>query len=96
MYITEQGGLIPSLVAEHHKNIGLTVITKAIEEAGIKIKGINLISISQGPGLPLSLSQGMKFAKELSIKYNIPLIGVNHICAHLEIGKLLTKVKDKK
>ena len=94
MYITEQGGLIPSLVAEHHKNIGLTVITKAIEEAGIKIKDINLISISQGPGLPLSLSQGMKFAKELSIKYNIPLIGVNHICAHLEIGKLLTKVKD--
>ena len=31
MYITEQGGLIPTLVAEHHKNIGITVIIKAIE-----------------------------------------------------------------
>lgn len=94
MYVTEQGGLIPNLVAEHHKNIGFTVITKAIEDAKIKIKDIDLISISQGPGLPLSLSQGMRFAKEFSLKYNIPLIGVNHICAHLEIGKLLTNAKN--
>lgn len=94
MYVTEQGGLIPNLVAEHHKNIGINVIAKAIEDAKIKIKDIDLISISQGPGLPLSLLQGMKFAKELSANNNIPLIGVNHICAHLEIGKLFTKAKN--
>ena len=94
MYITEQGGLIPDKVAEHHRNIGITVITKAIEEAKVKINDIKLISISQGPGLPLSLAQGVKFVKEFSLKYKIPLIGVNHICAHLEIGKLMTKAKD--
>jgi len=94
MYITKEGGLIPDKVAEHHKNIGSTVIQKAIENAKIKIKDIKLISFSQGPGLSLSLIQGMKFAKEFSLKYNIPLIGVNHICAHLEIGKLMTKAKN--
>jgi universal protein Kae1 len=94
MYVTKEGGLIPDKIAEHHKNIGNTVIQKAIENAKIKIKNIKLISFSQGPGLPLSLIQGMKFAKEFSSKYNIPLIGVNHICAHLEIGKLMTKAKN--
>ena len=94
MYVTKEGGLIPDKVAEHHRNVGITVITKAVEDAKVKIKDIKLISISQGPGLPLSLLQGMRFAKEFSLKYNIPLIGVNHICAHLEIGKLMTKAKN--
>ncbi len=37
---------------------------------------------------------GKEFAKSLALKHNIPLIGVNHICAHLEIGRLITKTKD--
>ena len=94
MYVTEKEGLEPRKVADHHKNIGNTIIQQAIEQAKIKIKEIKLISLSQGPGLPLSLVEGMKIAKEFSEKFNIPLIGVNHICAHLEIGKLMTEAKN--
>lgn len=94
MYVTKKEGLEPRKVADHHKNIGNTVITEAIKKARIKINNINLISFSQGPGLPLSLVEGMKLSKEFSKRFNIPLIGVNHICAHLEIGKLLTKAKN--
>ena len=94
MYQTEKEGLEPRKVADHHKNIGTTIITEAIKKAKIKIRDIKLISFSQGPGLPLSLVEGMKISKAFSKKFSIPLIGVNHICAHLEIGKLLTKAKN--
>ena len=93
MYQTEKEGLEPRKVAEHHKNIGNAIILEAIKKAKVKIRDIKLISFSQGPGLPLSLVEGMKFAKDFSKRFNISLIGVNHICAHLEIGKLMTKAK---
>ena len=94
MYQTEIEGLEPRKVANHHKEVGNNIIQEAIETAKINIKDIELISLSQGPGLPLSLVEGMKIAKEFSKKHKIPLIGVNHVCAHLEIGKLLTKAKN--
>jgi len=94
MYVTKKEGLEPRKVAEHHKNIGNTIITEAIKKAKIKIRDINLVSFSQGPGLPLSLVEGMKLSKDFSKRFKIPLIGVNHICAHLEIGKLFTKAKN--
>jgi len=57
-------------------------------------KDLYLISFSRGPGLGNSLKVGALCAKTLSLKYNIPIIGVNHIKAHLEIGKMLTGFKD--
>ena len=87
MYQTKQGGIIPTEAALHHKKIFPELMKK------INIKEIGLISFSQGPGLAPSLLQGMNFAKELSKKYKIPIIGVNHILAHLLIGHLFTKAK---
>ena len=94
MYQTKKEGLEPRRVAEHHKNIGNLIIEKALKDSKKKMKDISFISFSQGPGLPLSLVEGMRFAKLLSEIHKKPLIGVNHICAHLEIGKLLTKARN--
>ncbi|MBS3143850.1 tRNA (adenosine(37)-N6)-threonylcarbamoyltransferase complex transferase subunit TsaD [Candidatus Woesearchaeota archaeon] len=94
MYQTKKEGLEPRKVAEHHKNIGDLIIEKALKDSKKKMKGISFISFSQGPGLPLSLVEGMRFAKLLAKAHKKPLIGVNHICAHLEIGKLLTKARN--
>ena len=55
---------------------------------------IGLISFSQGPGIGNSLKIGALIAKTLAIKYDIKIIGVSHIKAHLEIGKMLTGFKD--
>jgi bifunctional N6-L-threonylcarbamoyladenine synthase / protein kinase Bud32 len=55
---------------------------------------LNLISFSRGPGMGNALKIGALVAKTLSKRYNIPIIGVNHIKAHLEIGKMLTGFKD--
>ncbi len=95
MYKTEKGGLIPAEVAKHHEKISKDLIKKALEQANLKPKQIDIISYSRGPGLGKAiLNIGFKAAKELSEKLNIPLIPINHIISHLEIGRLLCKVKD--
>src|SRR3989338_1742784 len=55
---------------------------------------MGMFSFSQGPGIAPALLVGIKFAKEIASNLKIPLIGVNHCVAHLEIGKLLTKSND--
>ena len=95
-FTTEKGGMIPNEVAEHHKRVCNDVLNKALEKAKITLKDIDLISFSDSPGLAPSLIVGMNFAKQLSQQTpkQIPIVGVNHCIAHLEIGKLLTKAKD--
>jgi N6-L-threonylcarbamoyladenine synthase len=92
-FTTKKGGLIPMEVAKHHFENKNKVYFEALDQAGIKEKNINAISFSQGPGLAPCLLEGMKFAKELSLKLKLPLVCVNHCIAHLEIGKL-AGVKD--
>ncbi len=94
MFTTKQGGMIPSEVANHHKKLKDKLLNKVLKDAKLDIEEIDLIAFSQGPGLAPTLLVVKDIALELSNRYNIPLVGVNHICAHLEIGKLLTKAKD--
>jgi len=93
-YKTKQGGLIPNELANHHNRVKDKVLGNALNKAKIDLKDINLISFSQGPGIAPALLVGMRFAKELSSRLKMPLVGVNHCVAHLEIGKLLTKSTD--
>jgi N6-L-threonylcarbamoyladenine synthase len=93
-YTNDKGGIIPSQAANHHQKIKEEVLQKCLEQANLTINDIDVIAFSQGPGLPPCLKIGTEFAKELSERYNKQLIGVNHICGHLEIGKLLMKCTD--
>ena len=93
-YVTEKGGIHPNEAKEHHLRVADEVIQGAIDCAKIKIKDINLISFSQGPGLAPCLIVGLNKAKELSKKLKKPLVGVNHCISHLSIGELLTKCKN--
>ncbi len=93
-YRTEKGGIVPIEAAKHHEAVKDAVIEKALNEAGIGINNVDVITYSRGPGLAPCLLVGMRKAKELSKKLRVPLVGVNHCIAHLEIGKLLTKALD--
>ena len=94
MYKTEKGGILPTEAKEHHLRLKNEILKKALKEAKLRIEDMDIISFSQGPGLPPCLVVGKDFAKELALKHKKPLIGVNHLIAHLEIGKVLTKTKD--
>jgi N6-L-threonylcarbamoyladenine synthase len=92
-YTTESGGIIPMDSAKHHNLVAEEVFKRALEEAKINEKNITAIAISQAPGLPPCLKEGMKFAKLKAKELNVPIVPVNHCVAHLEIGKT-TGAKD--
>lgn len=94
VYKTDKGGMIPYKIAEHHVNVFEDILRKAIAKSGIKFKDISLISFSAAPGIGHALRIGAFVAKKLSYELKVPLIGVNHCIAHLEIGRLTTKSKD--
>jgi len=87
-------GIHPKLAAEHHINLAKKIIEDALKNAKLTLKDIDIISFSQGPGLPPCLQVGLIAAKTLHYMTKKPLVGVNHCVAHIEIGKLLTNVKD--
>ena len=93
-YIPETGGIHPREAARHHAQVASTVLKSALDSAGIKPKDLNIIAFSQGPGLGPSLRTGATVARALASYLNIPLVGVNHSVAHIEIGKLRTGARD--
>ena len=88
MYKTEKGGIIPVEAAKHHHAIEDKMYEEALKKADITEDKIKAIAFSQGPGLSPCLLEGIRFAKKLSHKLNIPLIPINHCIAHLEIGEI--------
>lgn len=95
VYTPEKGwGIKPGEAAEHHKEVKEEVLDRALKKAEVEGGEVDLISISQGPGLPPCLQEGLSFAKGLSERWDKPLVGVAHTVAHLEIGKLETQAKD--
>ena len=63
-------------------------------KAGVKPGELSVIAFSQGPGLGPSLRTGATVARALASYLEIPLVGVNHSVAHIEIGKLKTGAQD--
>ncbi|MFW9783476.1 MAG: bifunctional N(6)-L-threonylcarbamoyladenine synthase/serine/threonine protein kinase [Candidatus Heimdallarchaeota archaeon] len=94
IFVPEKGGLHPALVREHHLNNFTQVIEKALLEANLSLKDMDLISFSQSPGLGPVLKIGALITRMLSQMLKIPLIGVNHCVAHVEIGRLMCKIED--
>ncbi|PLW80038.1 UGMP family protein [Candidatus Woesearchaeota archaeon] len=93
-YTTKSGGMIPSKVADFHVENCDKVIDSALEKAGKTFEDVQLISFSQSPGIGHMLKIGAFAARTLSKRLNVPIIGVNHCIAHLEIGRVLTDAKD--
>lgn len=77
------GGVVPELASRaHHKTIWQTV-NQSLHEADTTMEKIDAIAVTQGPGLMGSLLVGLSFAKGLAISASKPIIGVNHIDAHM-------------
>jgi N6-L-threonylcarbamoyladenine synthase/protein kinase Bud32 len=93
-YVPEEGGIHPREAARHHAAVADKVLESALKESGIKPQGLSVIAFSQGPGLGPSLRTGATVARALSSYLKIPLVGVNHCVAHIEIGKLKTGTKN--
>lgn len=79
----QYGGVVPELASRaHHKTIWRTV-QQALNEADTDLTDIDVVAVTQGPGLMGSLLVGLCFSKGLCLSRNIPLVGVNHMDAHI-------------
>jgi len=93
-YTTESGGMIPAKVGLHHEAAYLPVLQQALQKSGKKLSEIQLVAFSDAPGLGHALRIGAAAARSLSLELGVPLVGVNHCIAHLEIASLVTAAAD--
>ncbi|MBX7065887.1 MAG: tRNA (adenosine(37)-N6)-threonylcarbamoyltransferase complex transferase subunit TsaD [Parachlamydiales bacterium] len=77
------GGVFPELACRRHIEAIIPVVDEALKTAQVTPDQIDLIAVAKGPGLIGALLIGMNAAKGLSIAWNKPLVGVNHVEAHL-------------
>jgi N6-L-threonylcarbamoyladenine synthase/protein kinase Bud32 len=93
-YVPTEGGIHPREAARHHAEVADKVLKQALNEAQIRPKDLTCIAFSMGPGLGPCLRTGATVARALAAYLQIPLVGVNHSVAHIEVGKLKTGVTD--
>lgn len=77
------GGVVPELASRHHVEKISQVIDLALEEAGLTLGEINLVGVTQGPGLVGALLVGLSYAKALAYAAGIPFVGVHHLEGHI-------------
>ncbi len=77
------GGVVPEMASRAHEAHISGVVAQALEEAGIRADDLAGIAVANGPGLMGALLVGLSFAKGLHLRTGAPLVGVNHIDAHI-------------
>ncbi len=82
------GGVVPEIASRAHEECILRVIDEAIDRAGITREMIEAIAVGHRPGLIGSLLVGLSGAKAMSWALGVPLVGVDHVQAHLWAGAL--------
>jgi len=77
------GGVVPELASRAHQQHIIPTVDKALTSANIEKKQLNAVAFTQGPGLLGALLIGSSFSKSLAAALKIPIIGVNHMQAHI-------------
>jgi N6-L-threonylcarbamoyladenine synthase len=79
----EFGGVVPELASRAHLELLPRTVERALAEAGLGFGDVDGIAVTRAPGLLGALLVGVSYAKALALALDRPLVGVNHIEAHL-------------
>jgi N6-L-threonylcarbamoyladenine synthase len=77
------GGIFPEAASRMHIEAIEPVVREALAQAHMELDGIDAIAVTRGPGLAGSLVVGLNMAKGLALGTGLPLLGINHLEAHL-------------
>jgi N6-L-threonylcarbamoyladenine synthase len=77
------GGIVPEVASRQHLLSIIPIVEKALSDAKVRAGDLSAIAVTNGPGLAGSLLVGVNLAKALALAWNLPLIGVNHLEAHI-------------
>ncbi len=79
----EYGGVFPEMASRAHVEAIVPVIEQAMEGAHLGFGDLDAVAVTYGPGLAGSLIVGVNAAKGLALGRGLPLVGVNHLEAHI-------------
>lgn len=79
----QYGGVVPEIASRKHVEFILPVIDLALKQANLTLKDIDKVAVTYGPGLVGALLVGLSAAKAIAVSMNIPIVGVNHLKAHI-------------
>ena len=80
----EWGGVVPELASRQHIRDICHVVRSALDSANIGMRDLDVLAVTQGPGLVGSLLVGVSFAKSLAVSLDRPLVPVHHLAGHIE------------
>ena len=80
---SKYGGVFPEVASRQHILTIYPIIDQALQQAHLTLADIDAIAVTRGPGLPGSLVVGLNAAKGIALARGLPLIGVNHLEAHI-------------
>lgn len=87
------GGVMPEVASRLHVENITVCIEEAMKQAGLTYQDITLIAVTKGPGLIGALHVGLQAAKAISIAFNIPILGVNHMAGHIYANRYVSEFK---
>lgn len=87
------GGVVPEVASRHHTRNITIVFKEAFEEANLKPEDIDLVAVTEGPGLIGSLLVGINAAKAFALMYHKPIIGLNHLAGHIYANQIDNELK---
>jgi N6-L-threonylcarbamoyladenine synthase len=79
----QYGGVFPEIASRQHIVHIVPVVEQALAEANMTLGEIDAIAVTSGPGLAGSLLVGVNMAKGLALASDLPLVGINHLEAHI-------------
>lgn len=79
----QYGGVVPELASRAHQSNLVPLVDVVLKQTGIELPMISAVAYTAGPGLIGSLMVGSSFAKAMAMSLDVPLIGIDHMQAHI-------------
>ena len=87
------GGVVPEVASRHHVYQVSMIFEEALKKANVKAEDIDLVAVTNGPGLIGSLLVGLNAAKTFALMYKKPIIGVHHLAGHIYANAIEHEMK---
>lgn len=87
------GGVVPEVASRHHVYQVSMVFEEAFKVANVSPEDIDLVAVTEGPGLIGSLLVGVNAAKTFALMYKKPIIGVHHLAGHIYANAIEHEMK---
>jgi N6-L-threonylcarbamoyladenine synthase len=84
------GGVVPEVASRHHLELANVVVDDALQRAGATLDDVDMVAVTQGPGLVGALLVGVATAKAIAAARGLPLVPVDHLQGHVAANFLRT------